>query len=124
MGLWVQPHSVRAKIMTMCILAGSIDNTVLDEVLKLRPNIESNSWSSLVGKLPDGAEKDICCKVVKSKRIPECFSNISSKYSLLDAMLATIAKVSYRPLLTEWSTTRSMPSPNLALSRQLFTRKF
>ena len=92
-GLWVQPDSVRPKIMTMCILAGSIDNTVLDEDLKLRPDIESNTWSSLVGKLPDGAEKDICRQVVKSKRIPECFSNISSKYSLLDAMLATIAKV-------------------------------
>ena len=105
-GLWVQPDSVRARIMTMCILAGSIDNTVLDEVLKLRPGIESNSWSSLVGKLPDGAEKDIYRQVVKSKRTPECFSNISSKYSLLDAMLATIAKVSDRPLLTEWSTAR------------------
>ena len=42
-GLWVQPDSVRARIMTMCILAGSIDNTVLDEVLKLRPDIETNS---------------------------------------------------------------------------------
>ena len=90
----------------MCILAGSVDTTVLDEVLKLRPDIESNSWSCLVGKLPDGAEKDIYRQVVKSKRIPECFSNISSKYSLLDAMLATIAKVSDRPLLTEWSTAR------------------
>ena len=105
-GLWVQPDSVRARIMTMCILAGSIDNTVLDEVLKLRPDIETNSWSSLVGKLPDGAEKDICRQVVKSKRVPESFSNISSKYSLLDAMLATIAKVSDRPMLTEWSTAR------------------
>ena len=105
-GLWVQPDSVRARIMTMCILAGSIDNPVLDEVLKLRPDIETNSWSSLVGKLPDGAEKDICRQVVKSKRVPESFSNISSKYSLLDAMLATIAKVSDRPMLTEWSTAR------------------
>ena len=105
-GLWVQPDSVRPKIMTMCILAGSIDNTVLDEDLKLRPDIESNTWSSLVGKLPDGAEKDICRQVVKSKRIPECFSNISSKYSLLDAMLATIAKVSDTPMFTEWSTAR------------------
>ena len=105
-GLWVQPDSVTARIMTMCILAGSIDNTVLDEVLKLRPDIETNSWSSLVGKLPDGAEKDICRQVVKSKRVPESFSNISSKYSLLDAMLATIAKVSDRPMLTEWSTAR------------------
>ena len=77
----------------MCILAGSIDNTVLNEVLKLRLDIETNTWSSLVGKLPDGAEKDICRQVVKSKRVPESFSNISSKYSLLDAMLATIAKV-------------------------------
>ena len=56
MGLCVQQDSVRARIMTMCILAGSIDNTVLDEVLKLRPNIETNTWSSLMGKLPDGAE--------------------------------------------------------------------
>ena len=105
-GLWVQPDSVRAKFMTMCTLAGSIDNTVLDEVLKLRPDVESNTWSSLVGKLPDGAEKDICRQVVKSKRIPECFSNISSKYRLLDAMLATIAKVLDRPMLTECSTAR------------------
>ena len=51
-GLWVQPDNVRARIVTMCILAGSIDNTVLDEVLKLRPDIETNTWSSLVGKLP------------------------------------------------------------------------
>ena len=60
-GLWVQPDSARARIMTMCILAGSVDTTVLDEVLKLHPEVESNSWSSLVGKLPDGAKKDICC---------------------------------------------------------------
>ena len=105
-GLWVQPDSVRARIMTMCILAGSIDNIVSDEVLKLRPDIETNTWSSLVGKLPDGAEKEICRQVVKSKRVPESFSNISSKYSLLDAMLATIAKVSDTPMLTEWSTAR------------------
>ena len=105
-GLWVQPDSVRARIMTMCILAGSIDNTVLDEVLKLCPDIETSTWNSLVGKLPDGAQKDICHQVVKSKRVPECFSNISSKYSLLDAMLATIAKVLDRPMLTEWSTAR------------------
>ena len=92
-GPWVQPDSVRARIVTMCMLAGSVDNTMLDEVLKLRPDIVPNSWISLVGKLPDGTEKDMCRQVVKSKRIPECFSNISSKYSLLDAMLATIAKV-------------------------------
>ena len=101
LGLWVQPDSVRARIMTMCILAGSIDNVVSNEVLKLCPDIETNTWSSLVGKLPDGAEKEICRQVVKAKRVPESFSNISSKYSLLDAMLATIAKVSDRPMLTE-----------------------
>ena len=105
-GLWVQPDSVRARIMTMCTLAGSIDNTVLDEVLKLRPDVESNTRSSLVGKLPDGAEKDICRQVVKSKRILESFSHISLKYSVLDAMLATIAKVLDSPMLTEWSTAR------------------
>ena len=105
-GLWVQPDSVRARVMTMCILAGSIDNTVLDEVLKLRPDIVSNSWNSLVGKLPDGAEMDICRQVVKSKRIPECFSDIPSKHSLLDAMLTKIAKVSNKPLRAEWSTAR------------------
>ena len=69
-GLWVQPDSVRARVMTMCILAGSIDNTMLDEVLKLRPDIETNTWSSLVGKLLDGAEKEIRRQVVKSKRVP------------------------------------------------------
>ena len=105
-GLWVQLDSVRARIMTMCILAGSIDNTVLDEVLKLRFDIETSTWSSLVRKLPDGAERKMCRQVVKSKRVPESFSNISSKYSLLDAMLATIAKVSDRPMLTKWSTAR------------------
>ena len=102
-GLWVQPDSVRAGIMTICILAGSIHNTVLDEVLKLRPDIKTNTWSCLVGKLTDGAEKHICRQVVKSKRVPENFSIISSKSSLLDAMLATIAKVSDRRMLTEWS---------------------
>ena len=105
-GLWVQPDSVRAKIMTICILAPSIDNTVLDEVFKLRFDIETSTWSSLVRKLPDGADKDICRQVIKSKRAPENFSNIPSKYSLLDAMLATIAKVPDKPMLTEWSTAR------------------
>ena len=89
----------------MCILAGSIDNTLFDEVLKMRPDIESSTCSSLLRKLPDG-EKDMCRQVIKSKKIPESFPNISSNYSLLDAMLAIIAKVSDKPRLTEWSTAR------------------
>ena len=123
MGLWVQPDSVRARIMTMCILAASLDNTVLDEVLKLRPDIESNPWSSLVGKLPDGAEKDICRNVVKSKRIPERFSNISSEYSLLDAMLTTVVKVSDSLMLTEWSTARLNAKSELRTIRSAFYKE-
>ena len=44
----------------MCFLANYVDNSVLEEIVKLCRDIESNPWSILVGKFLDGPKKDIC----------------------------------------------------------------
>ena len=69
-GLRVEPDGIRARIMRMTILAGSVGTSVLDEVLKLRTDMESSSWNVVCGKLTSTGEQHICRQVTKSQWSP------------------------------------------------------
>ena len=102
LGLWVEPGSLRARMLTTLMLSGDVDHAVAAEVEKLRPEIETSPWSALYIKVAPEVEQEVVQEL--APRAGGKFTGIKSKYTLLDAVVEVTRRVSSKTLLTTWSS--------------------
>ena len=102
LGLWVQPGSLRARMLTTLMLSGDVDHAVAAEVEKLRPEIETSPWSALYIKVAPEVEQEVVQEL--APRAGGKLTGIKSKYTLLDAVVEVTMRVSSKTLLTTWSS--------------------
>ena len=59
LGLWLQLGSHRARLMTMHLLCGDVEQAVISEITKLKPDVETATWNTMMLKLQPDEEKDV-----------------------------------------------------------------
>ena len=101
LGLWLQPGSHRARLMTMHLLCGDVEQAVITEITRLKPDVETATWNTMMLKLQPDEEKDVVQDI--APKAGARLMGIRSKYSLLDATVEVVRRVSDKGLLTTWS---------------------
>ena len=97
LGLWLQPGSHRARLMTMHLLCGDVEQAVIIEIT----DVETATWNTMMLKLQPDEEKDVVQDI--APKAGARLMGIRSKYSLLDATVEVVRRVSDKGLLTTWS---------------------
>ena len=101
LGLWLQLGSHRARLMTMHLLCGDVEQVVITEITRLKPDVETATWNTMMLKLQPDEEKDAVQDI--APKAGARLMGIRSKYSLLDATVEVVRRVSHKGLLTTWS---------------------
>ena len=101
LGLWLQPGSHRARLMTMHLLCEDVEQAVITEITRLKPDVETATWNTMMLKLQSDEEKDVVQDI--APKAGARLMGIRSKYSLLDATVEVVRRVADKGLLTTWS---------------------
>ena len=91
LALWLQPDSIRVRILLLLLLDGSVPRAVIDAITKLCPSAELRSLRDIKSSLPESQEQGLVESVQKGPSKKACLLNrLKSKYIMADAMSAVI----------------------------------